>query len=163
MSVVSSASPLISTARIGKLDLLHQLYGEVFIPEAVWHEVVVKGAGEPGADEVKAATWIKIQSVTNTTLVHALRQELDAGEAEAIALTRETPAELLLMDVRVGRELARHLGLHYTGRIGVLVEAKYKGLLSAVKHLLDALRNIAGFRIRDTLYERVLQDEGEES
>ena len=163
MSVVSTASPLISTAQIGKLDLLHQLYGEVFIPEAVWHEVVVKGAGEPGADEVKAATWIKIQSVTNTTLVHALRQELDAGETEAIALTRETPAELLLMAERVGRELARHLGLHYTGRIGVLVEAKPKGLLSAVKHLLDVLRNIAGFRIRDTLYERVLQDEGEES
>ena len=163
MSVVSNASPLISTARIGKLDLLHQLYGEVFIPEAVWHEVVVKGAGEPGADEVKAATWIKIQSVTNTTLVHALRQELDAGEAEAIVLTMEMQAELLLMDERVGREVARHLGLRYTGLIGVLVEAKHKGVLSAVKHLLDALRDIAGFRIRDTLYERVLQDEGEES
>jgi len=138
MSVVSDASPLISMARIGKLDLLHQLYGDVFIPEAVWHEVVVNGAGEPGADEVKAVTWIKIQSVTNTALVHALRQELDAGEAEAIVLTMEMQAELLLMDERVGREVARHLGLRYTGLIGVLVEAKHRGVLSAVKLHLDA-------------------------
>ena len=163
MSVVSNASPLISLARIGKLDLLRQLYGEVFIPEAVWHEVVIEGVGQPGADEVKAATWIKTQLVTNTPLVHALRQELDAGEAEAIALTLETQAELLLMDERVGREVARHLGLRYTGLIGVLVEAKHKGVLSVVTPQLDELRNIAGFRISDALYVRVLQDEREES
>jgi predicted nucleic acid-binding protein len=163
MSVVSNASPLISLARIGKLDLLRQLYDELFIPEAVWHEVVIEGVGQPGADEVKAATWIKTQSVTNTPLVHALRQELDAGEAEAIVLTLETQAELLLMDERVGREVARHLGLRYTGLIGVLVEAKHKGVLSAVTPQLDELRNIAGFRISDALYVRVLQDEGEES
>jgi len=163
MSVVSNASPLISLARIGKLDLLRQLYDELFIPEAVWHEVVIEGVGQPGADEVKAATWIKTQLVTNTPLVHALRQELDAGEAEAIALTLETQAELLLMDERVGREVARHLGLRYTGLIGVLVEAKHKGVLSVVTPQLDELRNIAGFRISDALYVRVLQDEREES
>jgi len=163
MSVVSNASSLISLARIGKLNLLRQIYDELFIPEAVWHEVVIEGVGQPGADEVKAASWIKAQSVTNTPLVHALRQELDAGEAEAIVLTLETQAELLLMDERVGREVARHLGLRYTGLIGVLVEAKHKGVLSAVKPQLDELRNIAGFRISDALYVRVLQDEREES
>jgi predicted nucleic acid-binding protein len=67
------------------------------------------------------------------------------------------------MDERVGQEVARHLGLRFTGLIGVLVEAKHRGVLSAIKPHLDALRDIAGFRIRDTLYERVLQDEGEES
>lgn len=161
MSVVSNASPLINLARIGKLDLLRQLYGELFVPEAVWREVVIEGVGQPGADEVRAATWIKTQSVTNTPLVHALRQELDAGEAEAIVLALEIQAELLLMDERVGRETARHLGLHYTGLIGVLVEAKGKKLIDAIKPHLDALRNVAGFRISEALYARVLQDEGE--
>ncbi|MBP8985616.1 MAG: DUF3368 domain-containing protein [Syntrophobacterales bacterium] len=163
MSVVSNASPLINLAWIGKLDLLRRLYGEVFIPEAVWHEVTIEGAGQPGANEVKAATWIKVRSVANTSLVQALRQELDAGEAEAIVMALELKSELLLMDERVGREVARHLGLRYTGLIGLLVEAKHKGLLSAVKPHLDALRNVAGFRIRDALYARVLKDEGEES
>lgn len=103
MSIVSNASPLINLARIGKLNLLRQLYGGLTIPNAVWQEVVFEGAGQPGADEVEAATWIKSQAVTNRELVRALQQELDAGEAEAIALALEIGAELLLMDERLGR------------------------------------------------------------
>jgi len=52
MSIVSNASPLINLARIGKLNLVCQLYGELVIPEAVWHEVVVKGVGQSGVDEI---------------------------------------------------------------------------------------------------------------
>jgi len=70
MSIVSDASPLINLARIGKLDLLRQLYGELFIPEAVWYEVAIKGAGQPGANEIKAAAWFKVQSVTNAPYVY---------------------------------------------------------------------------------------------
>jgi predicted nucleic acid-binding protein len=51
MTIVSNASPLINLARIGKLDLLHRLYDSVLIPQAVWDEVVVQGAGQPGAEE----------------------------------------------------------------------------------------------------------------
>ena len=65
MSIVSNASPLINLARIGKLDLLYQLYGKLIVPSAVWQEVVIEGAGQPGADDVKAATWIRTQTVTN--------------------------------------------------------------------------------------------------
>ena len=161
MTVVSDASPLINLVRIGKLGLLRHLYGELSIPEAVWREVVAEGAGQPGADEIEAATWIKAQAVKNVQLVQALQQELDAGEAEAIALAVEMGAELLLMDERLGRDTARHLGLHFTGLIGVLVEAKRKGLIQKVKPYLDALRDIAGFHISDTLYLRVLGDERE--
>jgi len=85
MRVVSNASPLINLACIGMLDLLKQLYGEIYIPEAVWREVVVEGAGQPGAEEVKEADWIRRRSVHNVSLVHALRQDLDAGESETIA------------------------------------------------------------------------------
>jgi predicted nucleic acid-binding protein len=46
-------------------------------------------------------------------------------------------------------------------RIDVLSGAKHKGLIHAVKPYLDALRDIAGFRVSDALYRRVLQDEGE--
>lgn len=161
MSVVSDASPLINLARIGKLDLLRELYGEVIIPEAVWQEIVVTGAGQPGADEIKAAAWIKRQSATNGQLVRALQQELDAGEAEAIALASESGVELLLMDERFGRESASHLGLRCMGLIGALIEAKRKDLIPAIKPHLDALRDRAGFRVSDALYTRVLRDDGE--
>lgn len=47
MNIVSNASILINLARIGKLSLLHKLHRELIIPEAVWQEVVVEGAGQP--------------------------------------------------------------------------------------------------------------------
>jgi len=161
MKVVCNASPLINLARIGKLGLLRELYNELIIPEAVWHEVVVEGAGQPGAEEVKVADWIKTQSVANRDFKRALRQELDAGEAEAIVLALEIGAELLLMDERLGREVTWHFGLRCTGLIGILIEAKRKGRVSAIKPYLDSLRNIAGFRVSNELYLRVLQDEKE--
>lgn len=161
MSIVSNASPLINLARIGELNLLLQLYGELIVPEAVWHEVVLEGAGQPGAKEVEMASWIRVQPATNHELVRALRQELDAGEAEAIALALEVGAEFLLMDEHLGREIALHMGVRCMGLIGVLVEAKRKGRVNEVRSLLDALRDIAGFWINEALYQRVLQDEGE--
>ncbi len=163
MSIVSNSSPLVSLSRIGQLDLLRQLYGEVYIPEAVWQEVVIRGAGQPGANEVRSAKWISVRPVNNRLLVHTLNQNLDEGESEAIVLALEIRAELLLMDERLGREVARHHGLRYTGVIGILIEAKNRNLISAVRPHLDALRNVAGFRISETLYLKVIQDITRES
>jgi len=54
-----------------------------------------------------------------------------------------------------------YLGLNVIGVIGVLVEAKHKGIIRSVKVYLDKLRELAGFRISDALHNRVLRDEGE--
>jgi predicted nucleic acid-binding protein len=161
MSIVSNASLLINLSRIDKLELLRDLYKEILIPEGVWHEVVVEGGNQPGAETIRASVWIKRQAVKNRDLIQALRQELDTGEAEAIALSLEIGAELLLMDEHLGREVARHFGLRYSGLIGVLIEAKHKGFINAIKPLLDSLRNVAGFRVSNLLYEQVLRDEKE--
>lgn len=161
MHVVSNSSPLINLARIGKLTLLRELFGVLIVPDAVWQEVVVEGAGQPGADEVRSAAWIQRQAVMNTQLAQALQQDLDAGEAEAIALSLELGADLLLMDENLGRQTARHLGLRYVGLIGALVMAKRRGLISAVKPHLDLLRDIAGFRVDAALYDHVLKDQSE--
>jgi predicted nucleic acid-binding protein len=161
VSVVSNASPLINLARIGQLGLLRQLYGELTLPEAVWHEVVVEGSGQPGAERIGSASWVRVQSVCNRQLVQALRQELDAGEAEAIALALEVDVEFLLMDEHLGRDTAQHMGVRSVGLVGVLVEAKHKGLVGGIQPLLDALRDVAGFWVSEALYRRVLEDEGE--
>ena len=161
MIVVSDASPLVSLARVGELNLLQQLYGTLLVPEAVWHEIVVAGAGQPGADEVDAADWIRSQRIANEPLALALQQTLDGGEAEAIVLALETGANLLLMDERLGRAAAQHLGLSCTGLVGVALEAKGGGFIQAVRPFLDALRDQAGFRLSEALYQRVLYDEEE--
>ncbi|MEH2174154.1 DUF3368 domain-containing protein [Nostoc sp.] len=62
-----------------------------------------------------------------------------------------------LIDERRGRMIAARLNLGYTGMLGILVESKSQRLISAVKPLLDALINQAGFWVAEPLYKRVLQ------
>ena len=76
---------------------------------------------------------------------------------EAIALAVEMQADQVLIDERRGRLIASRLNLRYTGILGVLVEAKNKGLIVEVKTLLNALINEAGFWISESLYKSVLQ------
>lgn len=161
MKVVCNASPLINLARIGQLALLPRIFGRILVPEAVWQEVVEDGQGQPGAEEVRRAAWVERATVANRLLVHSLRQDLDAGEAEAIALAIEIEADWLLMDERLGRETAHHFGLRYVGLVGILSAAKQRGDIRALRPLLDRLRDVAGFRISSALYEQVLRDAGE--
>lgn len=95
MIVVADTSPIINLAAIGQLDLLRRLYGTIWIPDAVYREIVETGAGEPGAVEVREFAWIERHAVRSTDLVTALRLELDAGEAEATALAIESIPGLL--------------------------------------------------------------------
>ena len=159
--IVSDTSPLISLARVGRLDILHRLFSELIVPDAVWKEIVEQGTGEPGSDEVRNATWIRYQTVKNRPLIRVLQQTLGAGEAEAIALALELAAEYVLIDDRMGRAMARRLDLPIIGLVGVLINAKHSGVLELVKPTLDALHKQAGFRISESLYDRVLLDEGE--
>ena len=161
MKVVSNASPLINLARIGQLRLLPRIFERLLIPEAVWQEVVVDGDDQPGAKEILQAGWVERADVSNRQLVRSLRQELDPGEAEAIALAVEVNADWLLMDERLGRQTARHFGLGYIGLIGILKAAKQRGEIAALRPLLEQLRDLAGFRISPALYEQALREMGE--
>lgn len=161
MTVISDASPLVSLARIEALELLPTLYGTVTIPDAVWNEVVVDAEKQPGVQAIRNASWVETQAVSNQDLVQALRQDLDGGEAEAIALAVESDSPLLIMDEQQGRTRADHFDVPCIGVIGVFIEAKGNGHIQAVRPYLDALREEAGFHIGDQLYHRVLHDEGE--
>ena len=101
--------------------------------------------------------WIQTRQVTNNSIVEVLRNELDLGETEAIALALELEAEQVPIDERLGRIVAARLNLRYTGILGILVEAKSQGLIPLVKPLLDDLINQAGFWIAEPLYNSVLE------
>jgi predicted nucleic acid-binding protein len=102
MIVVSNSSPLVSLGAIGRFELLRDLYGGIAVPRAVHHEVAVQGTGRPGAVEVQSFDWITVCDINSPYVVTALQGKLDQGEAEAIALALELPADLLLMDERLG-------------------------------------------------------------
>ena len=73
-----------------------------------------------------------------------------------IALALELKADALLIDERLGRRQASRLGLSITGLLGVLLAAKKKSLVSAVRPVVEALVSEANFRISDQLYLEVL-------
>ena len=157
MIVVSDTSPINNLAAINQLHLLQQLYGTVLIPEAVYQELTDPDFHVAGAKEVQTFTWIQIRAIEDRTMLKALSSELDPGEAEAIVLALEMKAEQVLIDERRGRMIAARLNLHYTGILGVLVEAKSQGFISTVKPLLDDLINKAGFWVAEPLYKSVLR------
>lgn len=157
MIIVSDTSPINNLAAINQLHLLHQLYGKVLIPEAVYRELSDPNFPVAGATEVQTLNWIQTSAVSDRTLVEALSGELDLGEAEAIALAVEIQADQVLIDERRGRLVAARLNLRYTGMLGILVEAKSQGLIAEVQPLLDALVNDAGFWVADPLYNNVLR------
>jgi predicted nucleic acid-binding protein len=161
MLVVSNASPLITLARGGWLHLIGELYSRVRAPEQVWREVVVEGVGRPGAAQLAAADWVVVQPARDRRRVALLALRVDAGEAEAIALALELRADLLLMDEAAGRAAARELGLRVTGVAGILLAAKRRGLLPAVKPVLDELRANEAYRLAEGAYRRTLRAAGE--
>lgn len=163
MLVVSNTSPVMNLAVLGLLDLLRQQFGEVIVPEAVIEELRLD-TDFPGTENIRRAIsegWLRKGKVENQQVVLALRRELDNGEAEAIALALQLKANLILMDERDGRSLAKSMGLTPIGVLGVLIRAKQDGSVSSVREILSRLRNEAGFYITDDLMQNILLEIGE--
>ena len=78
-TVISNASPLIGLCRIDLLHILKDLWGKLIIPDAVYKEVVLDGAGKHGADIISdvCKDWIKVVSVKNRQEVDVLQALLD--------------------------------------------------------------------------------------
>lgn len=162
MKAISNSSVLIALSASGQLELLQLRFPEgIWIPPAVWQEVVETGTGQPGARTVAAASFIQIQPVANLTLSTFLQTELDYGESEAIALFLENPVEALLLDEKSARRVARRLDLPILGTVGILIWAKQNGLVSNLKEQLDILVTQGKFRISQRIYHTALQQVGE--
>jgi uncharacterized protein len=161
MLVISDTSPIINLAAIGYLHLLPDLFGEIVIPKAVFQEIVIDGAGESGADEIQSATWIRVVKSKNRVLLKKISNSLDAGESEAIVIDIELKADYLLMDERLGRQIANDYGIKLLGVLGILLRAKNVQLIQSVSELMDKLRDEAGFFIHQNLYKQVKELAGE--
>jgi len=159
--VVSDASPLLSLAMIGHLELLKHRYQQVLIPDVVSQELTGNDAELPGAAEVQPLEWIIAHPVQNAMVVRAWQGEGEHGEAAAMALAVERQADVVLIDERRARAVATRLGLNVVGVLGGLVEAKPKALSPQLTPILDALITRAGFWVSAQWYERVLQAVGE--
>jgi predicted nucleic acid-binding protein len=146
-------------AALGDFALLRKLFGEIAIPQAVFQEVAIGGAGLPAAHSVREAidSWLFVQRIANTSEVDRLRQSgLHQGESEAIELAVGLGSEALLMDDSDGVRFALLVGANVIRTPGVYRLAKKRGFVEAIRPKLDDLRK-AGFWLRDEHYRMILQ------
>lgn len=131
--------------RIDQLELLNALYKEVSITKEI--------AVEFG---VPLPHWVKVVGVKDAQYLKLLQNQLDLGEASALALALELEDVLLILDDLKGRKEAMRLGFDVTGTLGILLKAKQKGLLSSVRHQIEKLTSM-GFRVSPQVQEQLLK------
>ena len=153
MPIVSNTSPVLNLAIIGRLNLLKTQFGTVLIPQVVVQELRIE-EDLPGVPAIRQAIergWLIVRDVANVSLVQALTRELDGGEAESIALAIEQSADLVLLDEREGRRVAKTFGLNVVGIIGILLRAEKQGQIESFDQEIVALKKQAGFWINQGL------------
>ena len=160
MIIVSDTTPIISLMKVGRLDLLHQLYGEICIPEAVYNELTASSAFRSEANRILQSTFIRIVEVQERRAVDILRRAtyLDLGESEAIVYADKVKADILLMDERAGRKVAKSMGITVTGTVVILLSGFDEQLMNA-NDVLNALKELekAGRWISNALLEYARQ------
>ena len=152
--VICNTSPLQYLYQVDLLHLLPTLFGSAQAPSAVAAELAEGRNRGVRLPELAELSWMAVRPVRDRTLL-PLVTSLGNGEKEVLALGLETPDHLLVFDDRSARRYARAAGLDTTGTLGILVLAKERGLVDAVRPILNRLQDLQ-FRVDAGTLEMVL-------
>ena len=146
--VISDTSCLIILSKIGCLNILQSLFGEVLITEEINNEF-----GEI------LPNWIIVKKAKSQQIKKILELNIDEGEASAMALYLEQSEDaLLVIDERKGRVIARNLGIKIIGTIGVILKAKETGIISNLSQVIEQLE-VTDFRLSPKLKQQLIDTE----
>ena len=157
--VICNTSPIQYLYQADLLELLPTLAGQVYVPEAVVAELQEGQRRNVLLPALEDLSWLIVRPVRDRTLL-PLVTHLGDGEKEVLALGLETQDPLLLLDDRDARRYAQTLGLEITGTLGLLLRAKERGILGAVRPVLDRLQALR-FRLNAKTRQMVLKRAGE--
>jgi predicted nucleic acid-binding protein len=135
--VLADSSPLITLAIAQHFELLREFYGEVIVSLDVHDEIVVAGAGLPGADEMQRAPWIRVESASSESSpeLTVACAGLGRGERSIIYLASALNADLVLIDEGRARRAAKHVGLNVAGSIAILERGARLGQIDDLRAL----------------------------
>ncbi len=159
MKTVINASPLIFLSKIGKIDLLKELFDEILIPSDVFYETVTIGKEKRLEDAFVIENFInqgniKVKDVDIRSLD---KLPLGKGEKAVIALARIEGIENVLIDESKARTIAKMFKLKPRGTLWVLALANSKNLITRQEFKASVLRIIEkGYRIKEDILVRFL-------
>jgi len=158
--LVSNATPLIYLAKANKLSLLQRMVKQVFIPEAVYREVVIEGKrlGEKDAYSVERFIkhgWMIVQGIK---IIYPVEITIHPGEAEVISLAKEKGIEVVLIDDAKARAASEMAGLKPIGTPWLILKAVKNHLLN-FDQFLSTLEDIvqSGFYLKEEVYLKVVR------
>ena len=159
--LICDTSPLQYLHQLGHLELLPRLSERIVVPPAVADELAAGKAAGFNVPLIGGHAWITVRTPAGAS-AERLIADLGRGETEVLMLALESPASIAVLDDAMARRVALTLGINVTGTLGLLVDAKATGLVTAVKPLLERLQGL-GFWISRRARSLVLRKAGEES
>lgn len=154
-----NSSPLILLGRISRLDLLPAIAQRVAIPRSVVEELTVKDGTDWLGTIVTGHPGLEIVDDPQIPATVA-RWDLGAGESAVLAYCLLNPGYKAVLDDQKGRRCAGSLGVPLLGTLGVVVEARKRGLIPVARPIVAAIRG-AGYYIADELVSVALEEVGE--
>lgn len=151
--LVADTGALLALARLGILPVLGRMYRPIFIPPSVRDECLAKPRAADG-QAVARAIRAPLVRVRKPQADPPNPDRLHAGESDAIRLAIRSKA-VLLIDERRGRTIATRFGVPITGTLGVLAEARRRGLIRRLAPVIEALVG-SGYFLAPALVEAVL-------
>ena len=158
MTIVNT-SPIFYLHRLGLLEILNKLYGDITIPEAVRDELEKGSTQGEDVPELENYPWIQIMNVGMPEYLNLI-VDLGLGESEVLAIATNHPSALVILDDKLARRIAEMQEFRLTGTAGVLLRAKEKGLIPVLKPIIDKLLNL-NFRLKPGLVKAILELAGE--
>jgi len=160
---ISNSSPLIILSTINSLNLIFNLFDEVYITPAVYEEVVIQGIAEHYHDAHLIASEIKNKKIIikNPEIgEHNIDfSNIHPGESESILLALSLRgSNSILLDDEEARLYARNLGLRVKGTLGILIENYKKSFINsrAAVNILNKINQL--LYLSADLYSRVLSE-----
>ena len=158
--VVINASPLIVLFRSNLEKMLPQLFKEIVVPDAVWHEIVDGGHTDRAALCLPETTWVK--RVDNTPEPSVMAWDVGPGETAVISFAFNSQGYFAMLDDSAARNCSNSFDIPTLGTAGLLLVAKKRGVIDTVTKPLQSIRD-NGLYLSDTLVATLLKNAGEDN
>jgi predicted nucleic acid-binding protein len=153
MKAVFNSSPIIFLTKLGIIEAALDLFERIDIPSLVFSEIrQQQDASAEAVENLISRKRVSVLKAENQRFVNALNRRLGKGEAEAIALSIETRADLVILDDHAARAEAMRLGLAVKGTLGIVRRLMENGVFESDLEELFINLKAMGFRIRAELF-----------